>query len=81
MYAFSDDFLNHRGFVGNAGALDNLVGIQYLFFRVMAFFPFYLVVIQQFFVTIFDCSHIGNEYVKAFLLGKDGSPCTTFCGS
>ena len=69
MNALGDDLLNHRSFVGYARTLDDFVGIENLFFRMMTFFPFNSVLIEHVLVAVLDCSHVGYENIVTFFLG------------
>ena len=58
MNTFTDDFLNHGSGIGDAWTLDNLVGIENLFLCVLSFFPFNLVVVQQFLIFVGNLRHV-----------------------
>ena len=75
MYAFLNSLLYHWSRFRNTGTLDNLVGIQDLFFCVLTFFPFNMAVIEHLFVFIGNLRHVGYEHIKAFFLGKNS--CTS----
>ena len=75
------DFDNHRSSVGNTRTLDYLIGIQNLFFRMMAFLPTNLVVIHQLFILVVDFRHITDKHVETLLLGQNGSTCSALTGS
>ena len=79
--AFLQDFLNHRSLVGDARALDDLIGIEDALLGVMAFLPRNLVVVEQLLVTVLDGAHVRDEHLEAFLLGQNGSSRPALCGS
>ena len=81
MDALFDTFPHHRYLVGYAGTLDDLVGVENLFFRMVSFFPFDVVTVEHLLVFVFDGRHVGNKYIKSFFLGEYGCTGTTFARS
>ena len=73
MDAFLHDLPDHRCRIGNAGTLDNLVGIQDLFFRMLTLFPLNMTVVEHLLILICNLRHVGHEHIEAFFLSKDGS--------
>ena len=69
MRTLGHEFLYHRGLLGDAGTLDNLVGIQYFLFCMVAFFPCNAMGVEQAFVFVLDQRHVRNEHVETLLLG------------
>ena len=72
------DLQNHRRILGNAWALDDLVGIEDQFLRMMSLFPNNLMTVQEFLILIFDGRHVADEHIKAFFLGQHSGSSTTF---
>ena len=81
MNAFLLDLYNHRSRIGNTRTLDDLVGIQNLFLRMVTFFPTNLVVIHQLLILIIDLRHVTDKHVETLLLGQNGSSCSALSGS
>ena len=63
------DLDNHGGCVRNTRTLDNLVGIQNLLFRMLTFFPFYLMVVHHFLILVVNLRHVTDEDLETFFLG------------
>ena len=81
MNTFLLNLYNHRGRIGNTRTLNDLVGIQNLFFRMVTFFPTYLVVIHQLLILIINLRHVTYKHVEALFLGQNGSSCSALSGS
>ena len=75
---FLDGFLHHWRFFRDTRTLDNLVGIKYLFFRMLPLFPFNLAFIEHRLVLVFDGRHIRHKHLKALLLGQCGGTYSAF---
>ena len=76
--AFCNDFLDDRSCIGDAWALDDLVGIENLLLCMLTFFPFYLVIVEQLLVFVANLGHVGNKHVETFFLGKDSGSGSAF---
>ena len=58
MDTFLLDLLYHGSGVGDAGALDNLIGIEDFLLAMMSLFPFNLMVIQLLLVFVGNLRHV-----------------------
>ena len=79
--AFLHNLLNHGGGIGDAGTLDDLVGIEDLFLRVLSLLPLDIVGVHQLLVFLVNLRHVTDKYVEAFFLGEDGGTCAALSGS
>ena len=79
--ALFHEFSDHRGFFGNARALDDLVGIEDFLFRMVPLFPFDAMVVEQLLVFVLDGGHIGNEHIESFLLCQYGCTGSALAGT
>ena len=68
--ALLHELLYHGSLLGNARTLYHLVGVQNLFFRVMALLPFYVMVVKHLLVFVFNGRCVRDKHVEAFLLGQ-----------
>ena len=67
--------------VRNARTLDDFVGIEDAFLRMVAFLPVNLVVGHQLLVLVANLRHVADKDVKSLFLGQYGSSCTALTGS
>ena len=81
MCVLSHQFLHHRSLFRDTRTFDDFVGIQDFLLSVMAFFPFYLMVVKQFLVLVLDGRSVRYENVETFFLCQHGSTCTALAGS
>ena len=78
--AFADR-LHHRRLVGNAGALDDPVGIEYPPGRMLSLFVGHVPFGEQCFILGRDNAHIRQEYVESFHAGQHGRPAAALASS
>ena len=67
------DLHDHRSRIRDARTLDDLVGIQDFFFRMLTLLPLNLVVVEHLLILIGNLRHIRHEHVESFFLREDGS--------
>ena len=77
----SHHLLYHRGFLGYAGALYYLVGIEYLVFAMVSFFPFYPVAVEHGLVVVLDGRHVRHKDIEVLFLSQDSGAHTTLGGA
>ena len=81
MYAALAHGAHHGGGVGDAGALDNLVGVEDAVHGVAALFPLYAFGVEHGGVAWRHGAVVAEEHAHAFVLGEDGCAGAALAGA
>ena len=78
MYALFNCLLHHGSRVGDAGRLDNFIGIEYFFFRMLSFLIGNLPFLKFLGILFLDLSLVAQEHIKTFHFGQNCGTDATF---
>jgi hypothetical protein len=78
---FSSGFLHHLSRIRYTRAFDDAVGCEYPVFGMLAFFPFYLVLLQFTLVFVLNSAFVRYKYAIALYFGQYSRTNTAFAGA